>query len=280
MTKALKKYIIPRRIYLNFALIFAAFNLFSFLMFFIPYYVLEVEIESIEYARIFLTKFIEFGLPVMGGALLLASGAKEKFGTKLLNGLFISLPRLVYLLPYYYLYFIAYGYDSIESIGLSSLVTLFGILVMICHMLVICYVGVLAEQIFYKTKRRKEKSKNISNSQDKVSPEAVDSLNSEMMNEFLSGKNPFIFSTALAIGLFSASMVEFVIALASEIISTVEYLISYAGQYRIEEIIYMTVSYLFILFETLVVYAICYFVVKKVYRATEGKETEKNERII
>ena len=60
-----------KRFYLFGILGFCAVNLFSFLIFFIPNYVIEADIGWFEYVRLFLNKFAEFALPPIAAALLI-----------------------------------------------------------------------------------------------------------------------------------------------------------------------------------------------------------------
>ena len=66
------------------------------------------------------------------------------------------------------------------------------------------------------------------------------------IDEFPKLDDAFDFSNALCAGLFALPFTQFIIYFVQEIITTIQYLMDFVGSYRIEEIIYMIVSFLFI----------------------------------
>ena len=172
-----------KKLFLITTAIFAGVNLLVFLTFFVPNYVFEESTEIIEYARIFLTKFAEFALPTIAASILFKLYSNSEIKSIIKGAVIFALPRIIYLLPYYYLYHIAFGYDSIESISLSALVTVFGVSV---NALLILALFFLARALATKaaTKPIIEKlppkvQKNLTKeTKTEVSREAVKSLSS------------------------------------------------------------------------------------------------------
>ena len=94
-----------------------------------------VNIVWLEYLRHFVTELSSFVLPVFGATCVF--NLVGRFSKKtLLYSLILSLTHAVYLLPYYYLYMLAYGFDSIEAVGLSILVNLLSIAVNTAHVII------------------------------------------------------------------------------------------------------------------------------------------------
>lgn len=246
--------------------LFAIANLITFLMFFIPFYVIQRNTDAYEYFRIFFTKFIEFSLPVIAVPLLIRIYSDNGSGKGLICAIFLALPKAIYLLPYYYLYHIAYGYDSVESIGLSALVTVFGIaLNWGCMVLML----LLSRFLATKACRKKLTEKLPPNTRQNLTEEIKNSIKKDSSEQLLaldSPAKPFDFSHPWSLGLFGATFALFVVSVLREIVDTVSYLIDYAGYYRMEEIIYMTACYLFVLLELFGVYAISHAILKRIYK--------------
>lgn len=259
-----------KRFYLFGILGFCAVNLFSFLIFFIPNYVIEADIGWFEYVRIFINKFAEFALPPIAAALLIKVYFNGGIKNALIGAIYFSLPRIIYLLPYYYLYHIAYGYDSIESISLSALVTVFGVALMWAHItllfLIIRMFAIrsIAKSLATDLPPAVQKSMTV-DLKKKLNQQAEKSLCTE-----INFTGAFDFSIPLTLGIFAATFGEFIINFMRESVDTVTYLINYAGYYRMGEIIYITACFVFLIVELLAVHLIAYHLFKK---ANSIKET-------
>lgn len=267
-----------KKLYTTAAVAFVAINLIAFLIFFIPNYVLEIDIGEFEYVRIFLTKLIEFALPPIAAVLIYVGGSCEGWERAIKRSAGIASTRAVYLLPYYYLYHIAYGYDSIESIVLSILVSLFGIALLFGQIILLYEaLRVTTRKVVKKAliddlppMYKKEMPKDIKNMLDK---KAEDSL-----REIPEKPGIFDFSAPVTVGIFSAVFTQFMISFIYELVDTIEYLVSFAGYYRLGEIIYITVSFLYILLELLIVHVVCYALKNKLCKKVPEKEKE-SERV-
>ena len=252
-----------KRLFLFGILGFCAVNLFSFLIFFIPNYVIEADIGWFEYVRLFLNKFLEFALPPIAAVLLLKVYFAGGIKGALISAIFFSLPRIIYLLPYYYLYHIAYGYDSIESICLSALVTVFGIALMWAHIaLLFSLIRMMAIRSTAKSLATDlppaiQKTMTV-DLKKKLNQQAEKALSTD-----INFTGAFDFSIPLTLGIFASSFGEFIINFMREAVDTVTYLINYAGYYRLGEIIYITASFIFLIAELLSVHLIAYLIFKK-----------------
>lgn len=249
--------------YLVWPLIFCAIYLIHFLIFFIPDYVMvNYDIGYFEYFRLFLNKFIEFALPALASCLLIKAytdGGMQRVSCK---SIFFALARIIYLLPYYYLYFIAYGYDSVESILLSLAVSLFSAALMWGHLLLLF----LIMREVSTAIAIKDKVANLPKLQEKkIRDENIKKLAALNRKSFGSANEiggMFDFSCPLVAGIFAAVFGEFVINLVREIIDTVTYLVDFAGYYRIEEIVTITALFLFLMIELFALHAINYALIK------------------
>ena len=253
-----------KRIFLIFCSVFSAVNLLVFLLFFIPNYVLEESTEIIEYSRIFITKFAEFAIPVVSATLLF--GLLIERGTKsaVKGALVLALPRIIYLLPYYYLYHIAFGYDSIESILLSALVTVFGVAITFATILLLL---LLARFLASKACMKPIAEKLPPKMQKDMTMETRTQLKKEAEKSMSTLGIPdtaLDFSHPITLGIFSASFAGFCLNFLVEFFDTVTYLLDYAGYYRIEEIIYIVVCYLFLLAEFFVTNWIAHLIWKRI----------------
>ena len=244
---------------------FIVINLIAFLIFFLPYYVFEIESEIYEYIRIFLTKLIEFALPVALSTLLIKLYYIGGLKKALISAIYFSLPRAVYLLPYYYLYHIAFGYDSIESLGLSALVSVFGVAVnWAVSVLLFLFARFLATRTITKVLVLELPPKVQKN----ITPYIKSELKNRAEEKLLAldiPDAPFNFEHPITRGLFGAAFLGFAIGFLREVIDTISYLVDYAGYYRTDEIIYIMVCYLFLLTELFITHIITHFIFKKLF---------------
>lgn len=247
-----------KKFYLYSALALCGASLTAFLIFFIPNYVVMRDLGYFEYVVLFLEKLFSFLIPPIAATLILLASFETARKTTLLRTLLLALTRTVYLFPYYYLYYTAYGNDWIEALTLSSLVTLLGIAVLFLHILLLVTVMRYAARLPLVKKMKKE-----------LPPKQMDTITKKAKNEFnkkadselslrITEKGIFDFTVPMSLGVFAGVFTEFVIKLISEMIDTAIYLIEYAGYYRINEIIYIGISYLFLLGELLLTHALCY----------------------
>ncbi len=213
---------------------YAAVSLAAFLLFYISSYVLMN--DAVEYVRYFISEAIDFTLPVVTAALLAIATVKQGFRALWL-GVAAAIGRLVYYYPVMYLEFVvAQNLSSIDSllvsipfaVGFSLIELLFSmLLVFIIHLM--C--GKLSER------RGMSYASAVENA-----------------------RHPFDFSSPFTLSVFTASAVSFVINLGIEIADAVTFLLSYGDSYRMEEIIFITVSFVMILADLL----LCQVVVFKI----------------
>ena len=240
-------------------------NLLEFLMLFIPSYVLEIDIGYAEYVRIFLNKLIEVSIPTLGAILMFAIGGGWKFA--LSGALGLAMTRIIYLVPYFYLYFIeptnvGYLYDSTEAILLALLVSLFGALLLFGQIVLFYYVIRLLAKFSARKPIIAALPPKQRESLDKKDKAKINLQADKIIDESSDVGNIFDLSSPLPLGIFSAVFIQFAISLVSEIFGTVEFLIEASGSYRTGEIIYIMVCYLFILLELVVLHAIGCQIVK------------------
>ena len=126
-----------KKLFTIIGLSFVFVNLLTFCLFYIPNYVLMLNVEWVEYFRIFFNKFFEFLLPAVAATVLFLGYPRDGLKKTITRAFCLSLPRIIYLLPYYYLYYILNFYDSIEAITLSALVTLFGVVLLFGQILLL-----------------------------------------------------------------------------------------------------------------------------------------------
>lgn len=266
-----------KRFYLIGILAFCLANMLEFLLLFIPNYILEVDIGYAEYGRIFINKLIEFCIPPLAAILLFCED--RGLGSVALGGVGFSATRIIYLIPYYYLYFIDpsqvnYSYDSIEAIGLSLAVSVFGGLLLFGQIMMIF--AIIRFTSTYSAMRAAiktlspEKKKNI-DSQTKARIKREAAVNIKKIDKI---ENIFDLSSPMTMGIFCGVFGQFLIAFISESISTVEYFLSVSGAYRVGEIIYIMICYLFILAELIVVHTIGCRIVEKSKRGYKDAEDQ------
>ena len=238
-------------------LAFILAQLIVYCLFHIPNFVLMQTTDAIEYTRRFLVKFCDFLMPIVAATVLFVGYNKVPLKTTLIRAIFLSLPRMIYSLPYYYLYFWANFYDSIEAISLSALVTLFGVCLFYGQVLLLLWLM----RSFARLPIVKKYKKELPINEQKKTPKNIllelrKKADAEVEST-ITDRSLFNFSSPSTLGIFSAVFGSFCINFAREAIDTITYLFEYAGDYLPEEIIYVTFCYIFLVTELLLCQAIC-----------------------
>ena len=221
-----------RKLFGKYFLRFAGANLASFVLFYISAYILMN--DSFEYARYFIGEAFDFALPVIS-AMVVSSAISERGFSALWLAPFISLGRLVYFFPYFYLYFIDKNLLTSESL-IVSLPAALAASVIDC--LIVCLVSFIIYLITDTLARKRGRSFS-------------DSVHA--------ATSPFDLSEEYTLAILAVGGGVFLINFVIEIIDTVSYLVTYSGNYRPEEIIFIVVSFIMLIAELL----LCQFITIK-----------------
>ena len=259
--------------------IYAGVNLFLLLLFYIPVYVLEVEMstwyDGWYYSSRIITSFVEFLMPVPFAVILFFNAREDRFRQLAHKALYFALPKIAYILPYYYLYSLSYGYDSLEGLLISLGVTVGSIVISDLHILLLYFViGFTARRITASKMKA-----TLPRSYDKKPLGAIEAeFEREIehdLEESIHKRGIFDIQLPFIGAIFAASFVEFTYSLLSEIASTVSYLLECAGDYRIDEIVYIVVCFTLILIELFASHALGYFA--KIFITEKYKSTDETE---
>lgn len=213
-----------RKLFGKYFLYFAGVNLLNFLLFYVSTYLIMN--DYVEYARYFIGEAVDFALPVVSAALVAIAMAKHGFRALWLTPI-ISLGKIAYAYPYYYLYFIDGGLLTDESLLVALPSALATVIIDCLAVCLLSFVIYLVTELVAKHHGRSF-------------GECVGTLSS-----------PFDFSEELAIGIFSSGAIIFAVNFVFEVIDTVEYIVNYRGTYQLGEVIYITVSFIILLAELL-----------------------------
>ena len=213
-----------RRILCITALTVALLSFVQFLLFYVPsgYY---YDFDILLIASSHLINFFE-GLfpPLVSLIIFIARG--EGLKNKILPAFLLSLTRLAYTLPYYYIYYVADVFDTSESIVLSLLVSF----LFIAGAFLQTFICII---ILNAIEKRANKT-------------SIDRIKVRL----------FDLDDHLNFGIVLCSVISFIIFFVRECISTVEYLIDNAGSYRLDEILTIVLAYVL-----LVLFAFIYYTV-------------------
>ncbi len=226
--------------------------------------------DALYYITDTLSSVLNYCIPLVSTAAAVAlAGGKIK--AALLYSLLFALPRFFYLLPYYYLYEIAYGYDSFESLGLSFLISAALFLLTAAHIfLLYILVRFVTKKILLK-EMKSELPPYKQKSLDKNEPSRMSLEADEKFKEELSSKGIFDLSHPLVAGIFAAAFFDFLLELLSECIDAAVYLTEYAGTYTPDEIILMVFSFIMILAKLLISHTAMIGVKKITLKATASE---------
>ena len=218
----------------KFALALAGINLGVFLLYFVPYYVMEGKgiTEGYEYFRMYTEEIVFWLLPLLSAVFLAVRYFGYGIKGVLRDAPLLALSNLIYTIPFYYLLGIAYSIgDSIVSILWSLGVSIIYILIFFGRTLLLFFIIKLSFERFAPNKETR-------------------------VEKFVSG-SVMDLSAPSTLAIFFAALAEFVIHLATEIYDATSYLINYAGDYRGEDLAYMMFRFIFILCILFASQAIC-----------------------
>ena len=209
---------------------------------------------TFEYIAYYVSSIVDFLTPPVMATVMLVLASREGTKKAFLHTLLISVARIYYTLPYYYLIFIYnYQYDSIESIFISFMVSLASILLIALGALVSFVIAVFI----------------LGKSTKKPYSEALSTL-----PELVSKPSTLDFLNTVSLPLLVFALLRFVISLVGELIDTVLFFVEYGADYTIAEIVTMVGNY-FLLFVLLVVSYLASMKLKN-YLARYSKELDKD----
>lgn len=213
--------------------IFSLANIAVFALYYIFSYVVTAPNDLVVYLIHFVTNAASLLIPLSAVAVLLVKRTYVSRSSLLISAIPFALCKILYLVPYYYMFFIYSGYDSVESLAMGAIWS-------IPEMLVQYLLTVLA--VLGMRKISEFIGKRSGNN---ASPE---SLLAE--RGVLNLDNPTTFS------ILCISICTFVYLLVVEIINAISYFIEYAGSYRIDEILYIAVSFIYDVLMLLIVHTV------------------------
>ncbi len=199
----------------NTTLILALSYFLSFLIYYIPSFV--VESEALAYFSTFFRRCAYLLIPICAAyvALVTSSFLGVKWAvTRLIP---MTLSRIVYLLPLFYLMLLADGFDSLEGLSIGLALSL-GEAAIAYGLTVLLF---FAMRFIQGYKRDSERHTDLLPS------------------------DPFDLSNKTSLAAALVSSAAFLYFLVSEIIDTVAYIIEYSGYYRSGEIIYIVISFMY-----------------------------------
>lgn len=240
-----------------------------FLIFYLPYFVFNASSGFWYYFDIFFQLALDFIIPVISAALLLFCAAKNGRREVLLPALFLSLPRLVYSIPYGYLrLIISEGYDSIESITLSFLMSLAVVLLNYLHILLLAF-----SSYFFM---RRLIARRAVGDRCAITKDALLGAEGELYGEICAG-GAFNLARPFAAGLFASSFIQFFINVITVITEQIlpliiNYNVGSIGDIRPEELFTMLGSFALILVMMLASHAAAHFTLIKI----RGESNDEN----
>ena len=222
---------------------FSALSLLLFLTSFIPNYVLELEElpQAYSYFVMYFTELEDWITATVAAVFFVVTYTKGGKKVALRSAIPLTLAKLFYTIPYYYLLGISYKFDSIESIMLSLIASIFHLLVFYLHSVLLFFV---AKYVF--TRR------------EKVAPFR------------LSEGSVFDLDHSATLSIFAISFAEFVIRLLMEIRQAVSYFIEYVGDYLVSDILYMVFRFIFILAMIFVSHFVCFKVKNLIFNSQKN----------
>ena len=222
------------------AITVTSLSLVQFLLYYIPFgfYYDNTPLLFLSY---YVTNFLEALFPPLAATVIFLvrpAGIKNK----IIPCILISLSRLIYSIPYYYIYYVSDVFNSAESLLLASLVSLIFLLFFFLQTFVCVLIINGVERRASKVFEERQRSK-IFNVDDHIN-----------------------------FGIILSVLLVFVIFFAREAISTVQYLIENKGTYRTDEILSIVGAYLVLFLFAFLNYVLVSFIKNALLKQPEKKD--------
>ena len=215
--------------FFKYLLRFSGINLAAFLIYYISSYIIMN--ETVEYVRYFVSEAIDFAFPVVTAALLAMAFAERGFRFIWL-AIATAIARLVFLYPWLYLEFVVNQSLLTDEALLVSLPI--SLALAFVELLVVIFLVFIIYMVSDRLAMRRGR---------------------DFSDAIATARAPFDFSSEFTVGIFVSGMIIFAVKLALEIIDTVDFLTTYAENYQIGEIIYISISFIMILVQLLITQA-------------------------
>ena len=223
--------------------------LLSFLSFLLIYlrFIYVFEGDFWVYASYFLEYVFQVIASLFVGIAIISGKGLESKKRSFLTAFKLSLPRLIYLFPYYYLYYLSDGFDSIEAIILLNIRSIFLLLLFSLEALLYYFIADFAAK----------KSGDVW--------------------DFFKPSGFFDFSKSVTAAIFAVCFTKFILNLFSEGLDILVYLIEYEEFYSLAEIYYLLGKVL-LAFATLFISHVLFMLIRKKWARikieVESKDTE------
>ena len=194
------------------------------------------------YAHIYVIKVWQMLYPALSSMLMLIAYCRGGIKKALLGGAILSAASLLHSLPYFYIELIKYGFDTVESILLSLLISIL--------YAILCFGFTCLGLLLGKLPFRKYLT------EDKTEGEAI--LNSIGAKGYFYTALPSVRCALILASLGS------LIPLANEIYSTVTALVDYGSSLRQNEIFLMVFNYVYIIAAWVLTHASALFIKDKI----------------
>ena len=189
--------------------------LISFIIYYLANYIYAS--DALSYVWMFFQRISYLLLPSLASVVMLAASPFVSGKKLLISAIPLSLARIIFFIPCFYLIFIVDGFDSVESLAFGLLLSLAEATVSYC---ISAIIFVIMNVVINKRGGKKSRESLITK------------------RTTLDFEDP----TALAFAVIS--FVCFLYFFISEIINTVSFFIDYAGSMTPPEIIFTVVSYI------------------------------------
>lgn len=239
--------------------LYSVLYLIIFLVFYIPNYIfpdyfLELPDGALNVFLIFrdaLERLVQFFVPLSAATYLLLRSAKRGIRSIFLPSLLSALPSLVYAVPYCYLYALSQGFDSVEGLMISALLSVVGVVLLALEIVALMFVcrAVLGFAI----------GRGLTGSVAERRLAVQEKLDGALLAEGV-----FNLSSPLSRGIFASGLAIFAVQTVGEIISVVTSLSQDGAYYEVWDVVYVACTFLFMLVELLGCHAACYYIAKSI----------------
>lgn len=232
---------------------------YIYLLFHIPNYVFDPDdwIGSLSWEFYIVIrqdiseKFVYYLIPILMATMVYVT--ETRLTGAIRSCLALSLPVLLYSLPFCYLFAISQGYDTPESIGISLGLSTAGLLIQALHVFVLYLLAkYLSAYFVYK----KLKAVKVRRAKKPIEADSLWSCALKQSREGIVPDSALSLSTPGGVGIFTMVFSEFIVRLVIEIVNTVNLMVNEKGNITVPELLSIIFSYVILLLIMLLVFLI------------------------
>lgn len=235
----------------------AFLNILAFALYYVFSYIVSAPNDFVVYLVHFTTNTITLLLPLISASVLLIKRTYVGKSPMLVAAIPLAITKIIYLVPYYYMFFIYSGYDSIESLTMGALWSIPEIAFLYGETVLLA-VGMRLISDFIEKRAEQPRA----------------------FHELIAERPVLDLDNSATLSIFCVGILTFIYLFVKELVNAISYFVEYAGSYKMDEILYIAFSFIYDVLMLLIVHLVMcavknHILSKRLYEApSEGESNQ------